>query len=492
MGLATLRDYSYGDKMIFTYNQATKSVNINNLPEEAWDVISGQASGEELDSYHLYKTVPFLYRCVDMRAKTISTFPRDIMRGDDVLNEEDGPLFSNVDTLLYQVETALCIFAQAYLMKRPGMIDLDSIRWLAPQSIKPVYSPNQGLTGFKRTMKKSETPDRLDVDEVVYFWTPSIISEVGPGVAPVETVKTSAGVLGSIGGFAKSYFDRGAIFPMLLRYDGPVRTDEAEKLERWWKRLFTGVKDAWETVAVNANIKPEILSSPLNEMAMTELTEMHRENVATGLGVPHSMVLSNAANFATSNQDVLNFYDQTIVPEFDLIAETLNEQLFDAMELRVVPRPERLEIYQQRNLQVASGIKDLIDTGVLDIDEGREIAGYEPRDEQPQIEEPIIAQLPQPQNEAMRRLHLEQWERKSLNCLKAGKSALCAFESDYIDNQTREAVELVLSTATTPDMVKSVFSLNQQPAIVPVGLENDAQSIEAVISGVLKDMNSGS
>jgi HK97 family phage portal protein len=371
---------------MFTYNQSTKAVNVNNLPEEAWEIISG-SEVEKSEGMQCVKSVPFLYRCIDIRAKHVSKFPRDILRNDQPIDETQEPIFSNLNTLLYQTEFALCLYASAYYLKQENLVNLLGVRWLAPQFVKPKFSSDVGLTHFERTLPKRDKPQHLEIEEVVYFWIPPIDTDVGPGIAPAQVALQAAGLLQSSTTFGKSFFDRGAVFPMLLSVEGNPQKEELKRLENWWKKLLGGVRSAWQTIAVRANVKPQIIGPPIDDMAMPELTQIQREDIATALGVPHSMVLSNASNFATAQQDKFNFYDDTIIAQVRLIEEVLNEQLLNQLGLQIKFKEEQLEPYQEKNLDMGNKLKDLVETGILTIDEARETLGLEAK-------KPITMQLP--------------------------------------------------------------------------------------------------
>ena len=86
---------------------------------------------------------------------------------------------------------------------------------------------------------------------------------------------------------------------------------------------------AWETFVVRGEVQPQVVGQPI-DLAMPELTESKRQDIATALGVPHSLVASDAANYATAQADRLNLYDFTILPEATLVARMINTQVLRA------------------------------------------------------------------------------------------------------------------------------------------------------------------
>lgn len=443
------------------YYNGIKAVNINNLPDEAWEIISGNSSDNEETIVQLYHHSAFFRRCVDIRAQAVSRLPRDIMKNGEAINEKDEPLLNDLSRLLFQIEVALILYGFAYLLKEQNMMAMLDVRWLSPKSIMPKYDKKNGLAGFARKQKDGE-PKSLDVDDVMYFWTPPLDAEVGPGKPVGDAAARAANVLEGTTLFSKGFFERGAIFPMLLSVEGEYPKSERDKLKSWWERLTRGVKDAWNTITIHASVKPQIIGPPISEMAMKDLNEIQRENVATALGIPHSLVLSNASNFATSQQDYINFYDLTITPEAQLIADVFNVQLLDDLGMELVFQPSRLDVFQQANLQASNNVTSLVGGKIITVDEARDVLGYEPMEaEMGEDAEPIVMQLPvpdePPEDDEMRRVDLDKWRRKSLSSLKANDVGLAHFESNHISYAETQQIVNELALCFTPSEVKAVF-----------------------------------
>jgi hypothetical protein len=100
--------------------------------------------------------------------------------------------------------------------------------------------------------------------------------------------------------------------------------------------------------------------------------------VATALGVPQTLLFSNAANYATAMADRLNLYDETIIPQCDLIEEVLNDQLLKPLGLRLEFQPKRLEVYQESEVQKADALTKLTGKPILSVNEARAMLEMDP------------------------------------------------------------------------------------------------------------------
>jgi hypothetical protein len=164
----------------------------------------------------------------------------------------------------------------------------------------------------------------------------------------------------------------------LLSVEGNPSRAELDRLEQWWKRLATGVRRAWESIAIRSTVKPVVIGDGLKDTVDEVLTRQRREDVCAALGVPHSLISADAANYATSQQDTLNFYQQTVVPQSLLIEEALNEQLMEPEGLRWQFQPERLEVFQAAEMQKAAAVAKLVGAPIMTVNEGRAWMGLPP------------------------------------------------------------------------------------------------------------------
>jgi HK97 family phage portal protein len=373
-----------------------------------------------------YNKVSWVYRAVSLRAQAISAMPFTLRKGDvDV----EWPLSNTLSPLLYLTEAALCILGCAYWFRERNTRKLLNLRWLAPTTMLPVYDKTTGLVGFKRQVNNTEI--RLDLADVVYFWQPAWETEMGPGTPPVSVALSAAGQADYMSEFASEFFRRGAIPAVLLTVDGNPPPAEIERLETRWKRMLQGVKKTWETFAVRAAVKVQVLGQPVKDLAMPELEASVRQRIAVALGIPQTL-LEDAANFATAKEHRLSFYRETIIPESGLIAAALNAQVFTPLGLTFEFHPEQVEALQQDEGEKSAALRDLVNAGILTVNEAREQLGYEPIEEaQAEITEtPTDEQLTEPAIEDIRR-----WRRKS-----KARGAVAEFESKSIPESVQAAI----------------------------------------------------
>lgn len=329
---------------------------LDQLPDEAWRIIAGAGEGTldtnviSGDILRHYAAVAFLYRCVQVRAGALAGMPWVILRGDDVVWESadaEAPpalaFLAELPELLFRSEMALALFGRAFWHKERNRVKVLGLRWLTPYYVTPIWHEVDGLIRFDRSVNGEMVP--LAVGDVVYLRLPGQ-HETLPDVPPSRAAMAAAGVLKNVDQFAEHFFGRGAIKGTLLTVDGNPAPQEKEKLKAWWQRFFAGVKSAWNTEVISAKVTPVTVGEGIQELSSTTLTAEKREDIATAIGVPHSLVLSNAATYATAQADRLNLYDMTVIPQANQVARQINRQLLAPLGYRLQFRPEEMSLYQ--------------------------------------------------------------------------------------------------------------------------------------------------
>lgn len=446
------------------YQNATRSVSLNALPEEAWRQLLGPSS-DSGNVAELFAAVPFMYRAIQMRAQAMSALPFAILKGDTEQDVAKLDYMRGFVQLLYRIEQSLNLYGAAYVLPQTNRVKTLGFRWLSPTTITPKFDENKGLIGFERRVGKATRPELFKPEEIIYFWLPDAEVELGPGKSPAYTAMAAAGALHGIDTFVKAFFERGAINTTLLQVEGNPPPAEMLRLEAWWKRLLSGVKKAYETVAIRASVKPIVIGSPPKELAMQELTTAKREDIATAFGIPYSLVFSNASNYATARQDDLNFYTKTIVPQSETIAEVWTQQWFSRFGLVFKFQPEKLEIYQAQESEKATRLVELYVAGIITKNEVREQMELKllPEDDADTAEEttPVVEPEDVPVQEAAPskdyQADRQRWQKKALKALKDGKPAAVAFASDHIPTDEQATIIAMLSVASTADEVRSAF-----------------------------------
>jgi HK97 family phage portal protein len=418
-----------------------------------------------------YAKVPLIRRAVELRCNSLASLPFE------VLNQAGDPVGWQFDTefreLLWQTEAALLITGAAYWLKTGGVLELAGRRrvrladpiFVNPHTVRVDYNQGSDTVTFVQEVG-GQPVVRWQRDEVVYFREYNPTDDIKPGVGAVENAILSAEIMHALNQFAYYYFDGGAMPVVLLGVESNVSRDEIDKLQNYFKRMMTGLKNAMRVIGIRGGITPQVLTPPLDTLAMPELSTEARQQVAWSFGVPLTL-LTDAANYATAENHRLSFYQETIVPRAHQLAATINREFYGGV-YELVWQEEQLDLFQTDEASRAGSLQQLVNAGIPLIT-AMEILGYDLSDEQwltiPEVAdtEPVtlddMAFAPgRAQLDETRSLHLDQWERKALSSLKSGRGAAVPFVSDAIIEPERVAIETQLALCYTEAEVKAVFS----------------------------------
>jgi len=202
-----------------------------------------------------------------------------------------------------------------------------------------------------------------------------------------------------------------------------------------------------------------------------------------------SILFANAANYATSKQDELNYLTKTVVPECEFIASVLNEQIFTKLGLRFEFLPETLDAFSEDENERAQSLKTLTDAGIPLL-MALDLLGFELSDEQrAELEAEKIAKeerakvmaenlakqpadegqpkpdeqrppMPSPNgngNNQAAENERKLWKHKALNAVVKGKSADVPFDAEHIPADETERIRVQLASAKTVEDVTNVF-----------------------------------
>jgi len=427
-----------------------------------------------------FRKVAWLYRGVMMRAQALGSLPFAILKGEREVDRSASyanrtRFFPDPVRTLTLVEAALSLFGYAYLFKRRNRVRPLGLRYVDPATITPKIDKRAGLTGFTRDLNGQQ--DHYEVADLVYFWGADPFVEIGhPKASPAKAALAAAEVLLNVDAFASAFFKRGAIKATV--FSAPAGIPEAERLRfrDWLRRFFGGGMETAHAIEVLNADKTEatVIGEGIHELSDNALTREKREDIATALGVPHSLLFSNAATYATAKMDELHFQSKTVLPEAEFIQQVLNDQLFMEAGYRFEFRPEEMAVFQEEEASRAAALRDL--SARLPVSVSMQILGFDlPSGVSWDDIDRSAAELRIQENTAYsprvgakndKEAELRNWRKKALKKFKQGKGAEVDFESVHIEEEQRAAIKSALAEAETPEALHAAFSTKRNLGVV--------------------------
>lgn len=222
-------------------------------------IVANQAVVGGLTTNSAYKLVPWLFRAITMRARHISRMPFSLMQGENDVT--DDPRFATIlkgmHKRLFCTEASLCLSGAAYWLLETNSRGADiTPRWVLSQSMIPIATEQNGVTGFKRRVGASQTD--IPLDRLVYIWNPNFESEIKPGPGEAETALGAASMLYALDSFAANFFNRGAVKVTVFEVPDVMPNEDKELFQNFLNRALSGVRNAFKNIAVRGGIKPTV------------------------------------------------------------------------------------------------------------------------------------------------------------------------------------------------------------------------------------------
>ena len=492
------------NKTLLFDGKGMKSVDIWGDNMDGWTVLSGDGKVTADEAY--YRLIPTLYRAVQIISYYISSMPFALMKGKteyDTSQEWENKVgfMPNPFTTLQMIASSLEIAGRCYLFRERNIAMTKELYYCLPDSVRvKIKDGKHEIEYFERSVSGMTAPIKYTEPEkdFVYFWLPDPYVEMGPAKNyPAKAAMDACGVLLNMDVFAANFFEHGAVKVTLLTVTGQPAEAERQKLADWWRRVVGGVKNAFGAQVISADaVKPIVIGEGIKELENNTIAQDKREDVAIALGIPMSILFANSANYATAQQDELNFLNMTIIPLCQFIESVLNEQLFEPLGLEWHFLPETLDAMQEDETSRAVALGQLTGAGIPLL-MAMDILGYEITDEQrTELEQAVIekekkaeelakqmaakppettpAQEEEGQTEQTSqssqedntfKSELDKWRRKAVNAIKKGKPANVDFVTTCIPQDTYQTIASALGNAKSEQDVKDAFGVTSTPDV---------------------------
>lgn len=415
-----------------------------------------------------YAYVPLIFRAVRIRCDALIR-PRVVIKNKAGV-EVEWPFTVDPKDLLWKTEASLLLEGANYVekLKKQMSKKTGDLSWVNPTTMeKPKVEKKDGKLIY--TFKQKEKTTTWSLDDMVYMREFSMTDDTAPGVSSAGVALNDAKLLRYMSRSVSRFFETGMMPVTLLQVENLVDEDERKRIEGFFKRIATGIRNMWKVLALNRGVEPKVISQPLKDMVIPEITAQAERNVAHAFQFNPSL-FDRSPNRATATEYRLALYQDTVEPRGDWIVEQFNRQVFNNMGLTMSLDYSDLDIYQEDEKDRAGSLSTI--TSAISTDPQAalfvmtELLGYDITDEQKKKYEAIFINVPpetptEPDpaaDEDPQSQDLMKWQKKALKQLEKGKPAACEFVSDHIDGWLNELVRIRLDSCSTVEEVKSVFA----------------------------------
>lgn len=309
---------------------------------DAFHGITGRRPDRDLtaapgDLARAYASAVWAYRCVKLRADAVAGVPLVLLdRGGARIDahpllsllRDVNPHTMNLGDLLRATESAYNIWGRAYWLKVRASAGHKRVRWLVwlnPLTVEPVTDPVRGVVAYRQTA--AGRTRELPPEDVIVFRNFDPHDDLG-GLSPLSVALSEINADLNAARFVAAFFANDARPAGLLTTEQPLHEAEIERARSWWARLFQGARNRWKTGIVGGGLKWQPITFAPTDLALKDLRGEDRRAICAVFGVPPGLAGAwESVTYATAREQKASFYEDTILPQLEYIAETLNWSL---------------------------------------------------------------------------------------------------------------------------------------------------------------------
>lgn len=435
---------------------------------------------DEEELYQYYKKSPWVYRCVDIKAKSFasmewSVYPKedtklepldetqDVVR---VLKEVNPEI--NWQDLASTISKDLDIHGKAFIWKirtgaDPKTVDgeIKFLQRLNPTSMK-VESDSTGISHFEQMVNGQR---RVYARENVIYLRDYDPDDDFGSISPIQASSYAIKVEVEANKHLADFFANRAMPDVLMSSPDKVSESDINRLIGLWNKQYKGAGKQHKTGFLSHGFKPEFMQYAPKDLALEEIRKEARRAICASLGVPMSLAgASEAANYATMTEQRKSLYTETIIPRARYIQGVLNAEYCNEFDgsLFFTFEPEKLEVMTETTAEKATYLGNLVEKKIIKPETAAIALGFDAID----VPEPQAVPDFTPQNNGFGNKEeddsktiaaLRKFKRKAVRRMKDSQSAKCTFNSEHITDGVIETIQEKLEKAQDLGEVVSIF-----------------------------------
>ena len=335
-----------------------------------------------------YSVSTWCYRCIEVRKKAVSRMPWHIYskRTGKVVSGTpvEVALRRNRQKLFQRIEVSQLLFGETFIElakiedpRNPFVGTVSDLYWLNNNGMAVIQGAGY-IEGYQYTAMQGGTPLVLDVNDVAFMKTFNPMNDLR-GMSPTEVVMDEIAIDKDVARVVRAYYANDTRVGLLLIPKRDMQPADSERFMQTWKLQHQGVNQAGKPILMPQDVSVERVQEPAT-LDDVQLRESVRREIASGYGVPLALAGAwDEANYDSVDTQRKSFYEETVIPECDDIADFINHDImprFDGMENVVFKFDYStvLALGEDANAKITS-ITSKLNAGLITLNEAREASG---------------------------------------------------------------------------------------------------------------------
>ena len=168
-----------------------------------------------------------------------------------------------------------------------------------------------------------------------------------------------------------------------LTTDGELTDQQRQRIKEEFTEKYSGANNAGKPKVFEGGIKPHGISQSPEQMDWSEGIRLSGKEIAIAFGVPPELIGdSQNRSYASYAEARKSFYMETVLPIAEVVIQELNMWLLPKLGDGFVIEIDRdnIDALQEDRSEVWTRTMNAVSSGVLTINEARDLLGYPPMD----------------------------------------------------------------------------------------------------------------
>jgi HK97 family phage portal protein len=283
-----------------------------------------------------YASNVIAHRCVDLRSQKVAEMPRRLVnkRTGEVVKDHpflDAVRLSNKvhrKSIFYLWQNAKCIHGETYFLKttdtfgRPLMM-----QWLNPTATEPFVFGGRILYFEYYDDAIGAQGTQIPTWQVMYDYYHNPSDDLR-GLSPMQVALEPINVMNSIQAYQLSFFQNDATPGGLIgaKQGTILQKSDQDRLLKWWQEQLQGVRKRFKPVFLPFPLEWQNVQQPPSP-EHTDIERAQIRKICDVFGVPVPLVDYDQARYQFSGEHPKMLYENTIIPDCEVIAEHVNNEL---------------------------------------------------------------------------------------------------------------------------------------------------------------------
>lgn len=282
-----------------------------------------------------YSQSTWVYRCVEVRKQAINRMPFYVYDKRTGKRIPDHPLLIAIahskQAIFKKIEQSQILFGETFLEPAKNEYGYYStIYWLNNLGMAVLIGAGH-VTGYSYTALQGGQAQQYDYDDLAFMKTDNPFNDLR-GMSMLEVAMDEIRIDFDVARVVRAYYANDTRVGLLLIPTKDLSQPDSERFIEMWKMQNQGVDKAGKPVLMPYDMKVERVQNPmtLDDMNLREST---RREICGALGVPLSLAGGwDDAKYQSLPEQRKSFYEETIIPECENIADFINIDLMPFYE----------------------------------------------------------------------------------------------------------------------------------------------------------------